>query len=154
MNCCVFLFTRDGLIYSSLGWSSPGLEKSLSLSINLSTLCVSCQRWQMTCPSTLCHPVEETRRQSEIISQLQLGERVFGGWRWWWWWHWRWGCVCIWCVCVCVCLFQPPGNRSGDISLLLCTSVSSQMKRLFMRKKEGSWVVGSSQCTWGDREKG
>lgn len=35
MNCFVFLFTGDGLIYSSLGLSSPALEKSLSLTINL-----------------------------------------------------------------------------------------------------------------------
>lgn len=33
----------------------------------ISTLCVSCWWGQTGCPSTLCHPVVEARRQSEII---------------------------------------------------------------------------------------
>lgn len=39
MNCFVFLFTPDSLIYSSLGLSSPCLERSRSLTINLHPVC-------------------------------------------------------------------------------------------------------------------
>lgn len=114
----------------------------------ISTMCVSCQWWQMTCPSTLCHPAQETHRQSEYNSEPQLAERVLGGWRHWWWWWWWWVCVCVFLL-----VFSLQETRSGDISLLLCTSVSSQMNWLFMGVREDSLVEGSHDWTCGDGEK-
>lgn len=63
-----YLFTTGGLIYSSLGLSSPGLQKSLSLTINLHHVCfLSVVTDDL--PFNSRHPVKETRRQSDLVSQ-------------------------------------------------------------------------------------
>lgn len=98
----------------------------------ISTLCVSCWWGQTGCPSTLCHPVVEARRQSEIILLAA------GSWE---------GDAAGVCLCASFCLFQSPGNKQGDISLLLLTSIFSQTNRLFMLEREESSVEGSCHGT-------
>lgn len=103
MNCFVFLFTRDGLIYSSLGLSSPGLEKSLSLAINLHHVCFLSAVTDDLPFNSLPPCGGDTSSIRDHFSAAVRRERVLGGWRQWWWWCWWW--------CVCFCLFEPTGNK-------------------------------------------
>lgn len=83
-----FLFTAGGLIYSSLGLSSPGLQKSLSLTINLHhARFLSAVTDDL--PFNSRHPVKETRRQFSAVSAEYPGKVT----------------PAVMMVTVCVCVF-------------------------------------------------
>lgn len=80
----------------------------------ISTMCVFCQRWRMTCPSTLCHPGGGDASSIRDLSLPLLGERerVLGGWRQWWWWWW------------CVFLIILASRKRGTVTSACCALLS------------------------------
>ncbi len=152
MNCFVFLFTRDGVIYASLGLSSPGLEKSLSLAINLHHVCFLSAVTDDLPFNSLPPCGGDTSSIRDHFSAAVRGEGpgrvtpvvmmvlVM---------------VCV-CVCVCVFLLIWAYRKQGAVTSAGCCAPPSspQMNWLFMGAREESLVKASSQCTRGDREEG
>lgn len=113
--CSVLLFTREGLIYSSLGLSSPGLQKSLSLTINLHHVC-----FLSAVTDDLPFNSLPPRWRRRVVNQRSFlcccsereRERVLGGWRQWWWWWW------------CVFLIILASRKRGTVTSACCALLS------------------------------
>lgn len=90
---------------------------------SISTMCVSCQRWQMTRSSTLCHQVKETRRQSERRPWESDASRSGGD------------GVCFW-------LFWPPGNEERWHQRRCCALLSPRKWADYL------WDGGGAQSSY------
>lgn len=150
MNCSVFLFTRNGLIYSSVGLSSPGLTKIPEFLQHQSAPLV----YPVSADGRPALQLSDTLSRRHVVIQrsfLRLSE-VWGG---------------SWeddatsddgagdGVCVSVyAYFSSQRTRSGDISLFLFTLFFSQMNWWFMIWREDGLVESGCHCTWGDRGEG